>query len=145
MNLEILATSMTVGKKTAPNRIVNHPMECNDADSSGNPTDLTLKRYQDRFRGYGPHRVLHGLRQLQPAAEIPSQGRVRCLRPVLQGRTSTDKKGQGIGLHGVACTRKGLPVQMPGAHNPDARSDKSRGRVVDRIVLVQIIAFHGIH
>jgi len=51
MNLEILATSMAVGKKTAPNRLVNHPMECNDADGFGNPTDLTLQRYRRLAEG----------------------------------------------------------------------------------------------
>ena len=45
MSLEILATPVAIGRKTAPNRFVNQPMECNDADESGNPSDLTLKRY----------------------------------------------------------------------------------------------------
>lgn len=45
MRFETLATPVSIGSRTAPNRIVNHPMECNDADASGNLTDLTLKRY----------------------------------------------------------------------------------------------------
>jgi 2,4-dienoyl-CoA reductase-like NADH-dependent reductase (Old Yellow Enzyme family) len=46
MQAKTLSTPIPIGKKTAPNRFVNHPMECNDADTSGNPTDLTLKRYR---------------------------------------------------------------------------------------------------
>jgi 2,4-dienoyl-CoA reductase-like NADH-dependent reductase (Old Yellow Enzyme family) len=45
MNPEILSSPIKIGNKIAPNRIVNQPMECNDADASGNPTDLTLRRY----------------------------------------------------------------------------------------------------
>ncbi len=51
MSYERLASPIKIGKKTAPNRWVNHPMECNDADDSGNPTDLTLKRYQKLAEG----------------------------------------------------------------------------------------------
>ncbi|MBW2058802.1 MAG: 2,4-dienoyl-CoA reductase [Deltaproteobacteria bacterium] len=35
----------------APNRIVNQPMECNDADDSGSPTELTLRRYRRLAEG----------------------------------------------------------------------------------------------
>jgi 2,4-dienoyl-CoA reductase-like NADH-dependent reductase (Old Yellow Enzyme family) len=51
MNLEILSSPIKIGKKTAPNRIVNQPMECNDADASGNPTELTLRRYRNLAEG----------------------------------------------------------------------------------------------
>jgi 2,4-dienoyl-CoA reductase-like NADH-dependent reductase (Old Yellow Enzyme family) len=51
MNFENLASPIKIGKKTAPNRLVNQPMECNDADASGNPTDLTLKRYKTLAEG----------------------------------------------------------------------------------------------
>jgi len=44
--MEILSSPIKIGKKIAPNRIVYQPMECNDGDSSGNPTELTLKRYR---------------------------------------------------------------------------------------------------
>lgn len=40
-----------IGKKTAPNRIVNQPMECNDADEQGNPSELTLERYRRLAEG----------------------------------------------------------------------------------------------
>ncbi len=46
MNLEMLSSPIQVGNKMAPNRIVNQPMECNDGDASGNPTELTFKRYR---------------------------------------------------------------------------------------------------
>src|SRR4030043_692859 len=51
MNLEMLSSPIQIGKKTAVNRIVNQPMECNDGDSSGNPTELTLKRYRNLAEG----------------------------------------------------------------------------------------------
>lgn len=51
MSFETLASPIKIGKKTAPNRLVNQPMECNDADSSGNPTELTLKRYRRLAEG----------------------------------------------------------------------------------------------
>jgi len=51
MTLEMLSSPIKIGKKIAPNRIVNQPMECNDGDSKGNPTDLTLKRYRNLAEG----------------------------------------------------------------------------------------------
>ena len=47
----MLSESLTIGKKIAPNRIVNQPMECNDADEAGNPTDLTFQRYRKLAEG----------------------------------------------------------------------------------------------
>jgi len=47
----MLSSPIKIGKKIAPNRIVNQPMECNDGDSNGNPTDLTLKRYRNLAEG----------------------------------------------------------------------------------------------
>ena len=47
MQLEILSQPIKIGKRIAPNRIVNQPMECNDGDANGNPTELTYKRYRD--------------------------------------------------------------------------------------------------
>jgi 2,4-dienoyl-CoA reductase-like NADH-dependent reductase (Old Yellow Enzyme family) len=51
MSSEILSSPIKIGKKTAPNRIVNQPMECNDGDASGNPTELTLRRYRNLAEG----------------------------------------------------------------------------------------------
>ena len=51
MKLEMLSKPLPVGKKVAPNRIVNQPMECNDGDASGNPTELTLRRYRNLAEG----------------------------------------------------------------------------------------------
>ena len=44
--MNILGSPIKIGEKIAPNRIVNQPMECNDADEVGNPTDLTFGRYR---------------------------------------------------------------------------------------------------
>lgn len=51
MNLEMLPLPIKIGGKLAPNRIVNQPMECNDGDASGNPAELTLKRYRNLAEG----------------------------------------------------------------------------------------------
>lgn len=51
MNLKALSKSIKIGNRTAPNRLVNQPMECNDADASGNPSDLTLERYRNLATG----------------------------------------------------------------------------------------------
>ena len=49
--MSILDSSIKIGAKTAPNRIVNQPMECNDADEVGNPTELTFNRYRKLAEG----------------------------------------------------------------------------------------------
>ncbi len=49
--MSILDSPIKIGKKTAPNRIVNQPMECNDADEVGNPTELTFNRYRKLAEG----------------------------------------------------------------------------------------------
>jgi 2,4-dienoyl-CoA reductase-like NADH-dependent reductase (Old Yellow Enzyme family) len=51
MNLEMLLLPIKIGEKIAPNRIVNQPMECNDGDDQGNPTELTFKRYRHLAEG----------------------------------------------------------------------------------------------
>jgi 2,4-dienoyl-CoA reductase-like NADH-dependent reductase (Old Yellow Enzyme family) len=49
----LMARPIGIHSKSAPNRVVYHPMECNDADEEGNPTDLTLERYR-KFAEGGP-------------------------------------------------------------------------------------------
>jgi 2,4-dienoyl-CoA reductase-like NADH-dependent reductase (Old Yellow Enzyme family) len=51
MNLEMLSSPIQIGKKMAPNRIVNQPMECNDGGDQGMPTDLTFQRYRRLAEG----------------------------------------------------------------------------------------------
>lgn len=51
MNVEMLSSPIRIGSKVAPNRIVNQPMECNDGDTSGNPTELTFRRYRRLAEG----------------------------------------------------------------------------------------------
>lgn len=46
-----LFREIKIGPKTAVNRIALNAMECNDADSHGDPTDLTYERYINAFRG----------------------------------------------------------------------------------------------
>ncbi len=47
----MIRSPIPIGKKVASNRIVNQPMECNDGDSCGNPTELTFKRYRKLAEG----------------------------------------------------------------------------------------------
>ena len=51
MNLEMLSSPIQIGKKIAPNRIVNQPMECNELDAQGNATELTFRRYRRLTEG----------------------------------------------------------------------------------------------
>lgn len=49
--MQLLYTPLAIGLKIAPNRLVNQPMECNDADEEGNPTNLTFERYRKLAAG----------------------------------------------------------------------------------------------
>ena len=49
--MSLLEASVRIGQRVAPNRIVNQPMEGNDADEQGNPTELTLERYRKLAEG----------------------------------------------------------------------------------------------
>jgi 2,4-dienoyl-CoA reductase-like NADH-dependent reductase (Old Yellow Enzyme family) len=49
--IHYLTQPITIHTKTAPNRIVYHPSECNDADIDGNPTEVTLERYREFAEG----------------------------------------------------------------------------------------------
>jgi 2,4-dienoyl-CoA reductase-like NADH-dependent reductase (Old Yellow Enzyme family) len=46
METKMISSPIPIGNKTAPNRIVFQPMECNDADASGDPSDLSINRYR---------------------------------------------------------------------------------------------------
>lgn len=47
---EPLFQPIKIGNRTAFNRFVVNAMECCDADEEGNPSDLTLARYEDHFK-----------------------------------------------------------------------------------------------
>ena len=47
----VLLTSVKIGAKTGPNRIVINAMECCDADTNGNPTGTAFRRYERLARG----------------------------------------------------------------------------------------------
>jgi 2,4-dienoyl-CoA reductase-like NADH-dependent reductase (Old Yellow Enzyme family) len=49
--MEFLNSPIQIGTRVAPNRIVNQPMEGNDADEAGNPTELTFERYRKLAQG----------------------------------------------------------------------------------------------
>ena len=48
---EILLSPLKIGSHTSQNRFFIQPMECNDGDKDGNPTDLTYQRYEKLFQG----------------------------------------------------------------------------------------------
>jgi 2,4-dienoyl-CoA reductase-like NADH-dependent reductase (Old Yellow Enzyme family) len=48
---EILLAPIQIGNRTCVNRFFSQPMECSDADPQGNPTDVTLERYENLFKG----------------------------------------------------------------------------------------------
>ena len=47
----ILASPIKIGKRTATNRFVIQPMECNDSTQDGGFTDRTYERYRNLFEG----------------------------------------------------------------------------------------------
>ena len=47
----MLSSPIQIGGKNAQNRIVNQPMECNDGDAEGNPTQRTFERYRRLAEG----------------------------------------------------------------------------------------------
>src|SRR4030042_4384794 len=48
---EILLSPIKIGTRTCVNRFFSQAMECTDADTEGNPSDLTYQRYENLFRG----------------------------------------------------------------------------------------------
>lgn len=46
-----LLSPIKIGNRTCQNRFFIQAMECSDADVEGNPSDLTLQRYENLFRG----------------------------------------------------------------------------------------------
>jgi 2,4-dienoyl-CoA reductase-like NADH-dependent reductase (Old Yellow Enzyme family) len=46
-----LASGLAIGRRRAANRIAVLPVECNDGDAVGAPTERTLQRYQDFAAG----------------------------------------------------------------------------------------------
>jgi len=50
-NREILLSPIKIGTFTSPNRFFSQAMECTDADTEGNPSDLTYQRYENLFKG----------------------------------------------------------------------------------------------
>jgi 2,4-dienoyl-CoA reductase-like NADH-dependent reductase (Old Yellow Enzyme family) len=48
---DILLSPIKIGTRTCENRFFIQPMECTDADTEGNPSDLTYARYENLFKG----------------------------------------------------------------------------------------------
>ncbi|HJW90188.1 MAG TPA: hypothetical protein VJ436_06075 [Anaerolineales bacterium] len=48
---EVLLSPISIGNQVCQNRFFIQPMECTDADTQGNPSELTYRRYENLFRG----------------------------------------------------------------------------------------------
>jgi 2,4-dienoyl-CoA reductase-like NADH-dependent reductase (Old Yellow Enzyme family) len=48
---ELLLSPIKIGTRESKNRLFAQSMECSDADPEGNPSDLTLERYEKLFQG----------------------------------------------------------------------------------------------
>lgn len=48
---DILLSPIRIGNRTSPNRFFMQAMECTDADADGNPSALTVERYENLFNG----------------------------------------------------------------------------------------------
>ena len=48
---ELLLSPIRIGERECENRLFAQAMECSDADPDGNPSDLTLERYEKLFKG----------------------------------------------------------------------------------------------
>jgi len=48
---DVLLSPIKVGNRECPNRFFIQAMECTDADDDGNPTELTVERYSNLFKG----------------------------------------------------------------------------------------------
>ncbi len=101
-----LLSSLRVGPREVHNRIAINAMECCDADTSGNPTDKTYRRYASLFEGdagvivvealsvidesRGREHQLTALPQNQPAlARLVSEMRKVNPKPAMIGSSPT--------------------------------------------------------
>lgn len=48
---ETLLSPVKIGSRECQNRFFAQPMECVDSDAEGNPTEMTLQRYENLFKG----------------------------------------------------------------------------------------------
>ena len=48
---QLLLSPIKIGERECENRFFAQAMECSDADPEGNPSDLTLQRYEKLFKG----------------------------------------------------------------------------------------------
>lgn len=76
-----LLESVKIGARTAPNRIAINAMECCDADTEGNPTAATYRRYERVFNGQAGVVVVEALSVIDE-----SRGRLHQLTALPQNR-----------------------------------------------------------
>ena len=48
---ETLLSPIKIGGRVCRNRFFAQPMECVDSDAEGNPTEMTLRRYENLYKG----------------------------------------------------------------------------------------------
>ena len=48
---DVLLSPIKIGNRECPNRFFIQAMECTDAEDDGNPSELTVERYSNLFKG----------------------------------------------------------------------------------------------
>jgi len=111
--MSILDSPVKIGDKTAPNRIVNQPMECNDADEVGNPTELTFDRYRKLAEGGAGIIIVEALTISRESRARKNQlGICEKTAPILEGLVKEMKRINRESLIFFQITHSG---QMSGA------------------------------
>ena len=111
--MSILDSPVKIGDKTALNRIVNQPMECNDADEVGNPTELTFDRYRKLAEGGAGIIIVEALTISRESRARKNQlGICEKTAPILEGLVKEMKRINRESLIFFQITHSG---QMSGA------------------------------
>ena len=117
-DFSVLAQPVQVGKLTAPNALAIHPMEGCDGDGEGNPSKLTLRRYE-RFAGGGA-----GLLWAEAIAVVP-EGRANPRQLWLNEKSRPAFSAMVEMMRSVATkvpARVALKRSIPGAVSSTRRS-----------------------
>lgn len=91
---EILLSPIKIGTRVSQNRFWVQAMECTDADEEGNPTDWTIERYENLFRGE------HGVVTLE-AITVTDKSRSRLAQLSIMPRNAEKLKKFIQGLKAV--------------------------------------------
>ncbi|OFW57600.1 MAG: 2,4-dienoyl-CoA reductase [Actinobacteria bacterium RBG_16_64_13] len=148
---DTLLSPLEIGRRTCANRFFAAPMECCDADSEGNPTDLTRARYERLFNGgYGmvcleaisvtleslarKHQLL-----ITRSNEKPLSAFVKHIRAVNPEPLFIFQLTHSGELSDPTFSRSVTPRPLPG-FGGELLTDKEMDKIVDQFVLAAKIA-----